>query len=163
VVVPFDASRLARDGVDVVSTAKFLKATYGIATVDTKGQFDNRDHHNALRNFVQAGVSEHERLTIMERMLGGRVEKAKSGLPWAGNPPVGRASPPDGKRAGTWSLSDTGRKLALLLERYADGEPLKDLYRQYGFYSEGHVLNIIRDGQLAARPYVVTFHTPEIG
>src|SRR5262245_45453168 len=55
VIVPFDATRFARDGVDIVSTAKFLKATYGIHTVDSKGQFDNRDHRNALRNFVSAG------------------------------------------------------------------------------------------------------------
>jgi site-specific DNA recombinase len=162
-VVPFDATRLARDGTDIMSTAKMLKSVYGIFVVDAKGQLDTRDHRHALQNFVHAGVSEHERLTIMERMLYGRVDKARCGLPWAGNPPVGRVFTPDGKKAGTWSLSATGRNLALLLERYAGGEPLSGLYRQYGFYSEGHVLNIIRGGQLAARPYVVTFHSPEVG
>src|SRR5262245_27550814 len=62
VVVPYREARLSRDGVDMVTTAKFLKATYGINVVDAAGQFDNRDHRNTLRNFVHAGVSEHERL-----------------------------------------------------------------------------------------------------
>src|SRR5262245_52859985 len=59
VVVPFDFTRFARDGVDIVSTAKVLKAELGIHVVDAKRQFDNRDHRNALRNFVFAGASEH--------------------------------------------------------------------------------------------------------
>src|SRR4051794_35878514 len=29
ILVPFDATRFARDGVDIVSTAKFLKAQFG--------------------------------------------------------------------------------------------------------------------------------------
>src|SRR5262249_6310272 len=99
-LVPYDATRLARDGVDIVSTAKVLKADFGIHVVDAKGQFDNRDYRNVLRNFVQAGVSEHERLTIMERMLGARVAKARAGLPWTGHPPFGRAFRKTGKDAG---------------------------------------------------------------
>jgi DNA invertase Pin-like site-specific DNA recombinase len=163
VVVPFDATRLARDGVDIVSTAKVLKATFGVFVVDSKGQFDNRDHRNALRNFVQAGVSEHERLTIMERMLGGRIKNAQDGIPWCKNLPVGRDFHVTGKRTGQWGISETGRKLAALLARYAAGEPMTALVREYGFHDSAHVLRHVRDGQLAARPYVVTFHTPDIG
>jgi DNA invertase Pin-like site-specific DNA recombinase len=37
IVVPFDATRLARDGVDIVSTAKVLKADFGVFVVDAKG------------------------------------------------------------------------------------------------------------------------------
>jgi DNA invertase Pin-like site-specific DNA recombinase len=169
-VVPFDATRLARDGVDVVSTAKTLKATFGIHVVDAKGQFDNRDHRNALRNFVQAGVSEHERLSIMERTLGGRVAKAQADLPWAGNPPFGRewvkSCGCDRKckcGQGRWQVSERGRSLVALLKRYVAGEPLRALAEAAGFYGPTHVFNIIRQAQLAARPFVVTFNTPEIG
>ena len=55
-IVPFDATRFARDGVDIVSTAKFLKTEFGIFVVDAKNQFDNRSHRNSLRNFAQAGA-----------------------------------------------------------------------------------------------------------
>lgn len=170
IIVPFDATRFARDGVDVVTTAKFLKATYGIPTVDSKGQFDNRDHRNALRNFVHAGVSEHERLTIMERMLKGRIAKAREGLPWDGNLPVGRTyhktcgcTARKCKCKGEWFITDQGRAIAELLTRYADGEPLRTLRGEYGYKDEAHIIRHIREGQLAAVPFVVTFNSPEIG
>jgi len=92
IVVPFDVTRFARDGVDIVGNAKALKAKLGIYVVDAKGQFDNRDHRNALRNFVHAGVSEHERLSIMERTIGGRVRRAEEGLPWCARCPASRRS-----------------------------------------------------------------------
>lgn len=163
IVVPFDATRLARDGVDIVSTAKVLKSEFGVFVVDAKGQFDNRDHRNALRNFVQAGVSEHERLTIMERMLGGRIAKAKAGLQWSGNAPIGRQFRKTGKSSGEWSVTDVGRNLATLLTRYVAGESLTNLAREYGYCNPAAVMRHVREGQLAAQPYVVTFHTPEIG
>ena len=99
VVVPFDTARFARDGVDVVSTAKMLKGTYGVPTVDARGGFDNRSHHNTLRNYVEAGVAEDERLRIMERMIGGRVAKAQAGLRWGANLPVGRTFTPSASNA----------------------------------------------------------------
>jgi DNA invertase Pin-like site-specific DNA recombinase len=89
-IVFYDATRLGRDGVDILSTAKFLKENFGIHTVDTKRQFDSRDRRKVLTNFVHAGVAEDERLRIMERMLGARVANAKKGIPWAGNPPIER-------------------------------------------------------------------------
>jgi DNA invertase Pin-like site-specific DNA recombinase len=174
VVVPFDAKRFARDGVDIVHTAKFLKANFGICTVDAKGQFDNRDHRNALRNFVEAGVSEHERLTIMERTIGGRVKRAKAGLQWSGEPPVGRQFVADvlpsgktSKTSGTWSVTEQGRRIAQLLQSYLGGKALKDLAKEYGFSSAEVVMRWVRDGQLSGgspdHPYVVTFNAPEIG
>jgi DNA invertase Pin-like site-specific DNA recombinase len=170
IVVPFDATRFARDGVDIVSTAKFLKTTYGIPTVDSKGQFDNRDHRNSLRNFVQAGVSEHERLTIMERMIGGRVQKAKAGVQWSGHCPIGRtftpALLPNGKKSktdGTWSVNDRGRALAALLQRYVEGESLYTLVKEYGFTDPENVRRIVQEGQLAAKPYIATFNAADIG
>jgi site-specific DNA recombinase len=86
VLVPYDAKRFGRDGVDILNDARFLKANCGVFVVDTRGQFDNRDHRNALRNFVEAGVSEQERLTIRERTIGGRIHRAKEGKPWCSVP-----------------------------------------------------------------------------
>lgn len=162
VLVPYDAKRFARDGVDIMSTAKLLKAEFGVPVVDSRGQFDNRDHRNVLRNFVEAGVSEAERLSIMERTVGARVQRAKDGLLWCNNPPVGRQFTPTGKQSGEWSLSDQGRKLAALLARYAGGESLGDLCREYSV-PKGSVIRNVHNGQLAGRPYVAVFDSPEIG
>jgi DNA invertase Pin-like site-specific DNA recombinase len=170
IVVPFDATRFARDGVDIVSTAKVLKSTYGIFTVDARGGFDNRTHRNTLRNFVEAGVAEDERLRIMERNIGGRIRKAQEGLRWNSTLPIGRHWEPEllpsgkpSKTEGTWSINDTGRKLRELLERYADGESMTKLVKEYGFPSEQLVHRWIREGQLAGDPYIVRFNCPEIG
>jgi site-specific DNA recombinase len=181
ILVPYDAKRFARDGVDIMDTAKMLKGTFGVVVVDSKGQFDNRDHRNTLRNFVEAGVSEHERLTIMERTLGARVKKARAGLPWSGNPPFGRVYRKTCgcvrkcKCVGEWQVDERGKAMEALLKEYVSGKPytardgqdlsysLKELAPRYGFYSASHVQSIIHNGQLAARPYVVVFNTPEIG
>jgi site-specific DNA recombinase len=169
-IVFYDASRLGRDGVDILSTAKFLKGNFGIHSVDTKRQFDSRDRRKVLTNFVHAGVAEDERLRIMERMLGARVARAKAGLPWAGNPPVGRAYRKTcgctkdcrcGK--GEWYVTEQGKRIAELLTRYANGELLRNLHKEYGYLREEHVIRHIREGQLSAAPFVVTFNSPEVG
>jgi site-specific DNA recombinase len=188
VIVPFDTSRFARDGVDVVSTAKVLKEQYGIVTVDSKGQFDNRSHRNAMGNFVHAGMAEANRLYGMEQMLTGRVARAKAGLPWCRCPPFGRqwrrtcgcTKALRGEKCrcgkGEWVVGEKGRALAALLEEYVSGRPyvagdpeyqaatgLRELAPKYGFRSGTRVQEIVHTSQLAARPYVVTFDTPEIG
>ncbi len=61
-VVVFDITRLARDGAEIISCAKFLDETFGIHVVDSKGTFDTRDKRQSLLRFVHAGVSEHERI-----------------------------------------------------------------------------------------------------
>ena len=101
----------------------------------------------------------------MERMVGGRIEKAKAGLMWAGKPPFGRkfTKSATDKNSGTWSITDEGRKLAALLVRYAEGELLSDLVPEYGFGSNHAVLHMVRESQLSASPYVVTFDSSEIG
>jgi DNA invertase Pin-like site-specific DNA recombinase len=91
IIVFYDATRFGRDGLDILNTAKSLKQLYGIHTVDAKRQFDSRDRRKVLTNFIHAGVAEDERIRILERVLGGRVKCAQSGLPWAGFAPVGRA------------------------------------------------------------------------
>jgi DNA invertase Pin-like site-specific DNA recombinase len=38
VIVPYDATRFARDGCDIIYNAKVLKNTYGVYVVDTQGK-----------------------------------------------------------------------------------------------------------------------------
>jgi len=163
IIVPFDVTRFARDGCDIIFNARFLKKTFGIHVVDTKNNFDTRDHRKTLSNFVQAGVSEDERLRIMERMIGGRIECAERyGVPWTPNLPWGRGFKHTGKQSGEWNITDKGRQFAELVQRYADGESLTALAPQYGFKWPQYVCRIIRECQLSGT-YIAKFHSPDIG
>jgi DNA invertase Pin-like site-specific DNA recombinase len=158
ILVPFDASRLARDGVDIVSTAKVLKSEFGIYVVDSKGQFDNRDHRKTLLNFVHAGLSEDERLRIMERTLGGRIKKAQEGKPWCNHPPIGRAYD---KEKEHWYVTDKGRDIKEVLRRYVDGESLISLCREFGIARTSKISAWVWHGQLSG-VYKARFRESEI-
>jgi hypothetical protein len=93
VVAPYDAARFARAGVDIVSTARLLKSTYGIPVVDARGGFDNRSHRNTLRNFVEAGVAEDERLPA--------CPSAEAGSRWASSRGAGSSPTPGGRSPGS--------------------------------------------------------------
>jgi site-specific DNA recombinase len=161
VIVPWDVTRFARDGCDIMDTAKFLKTNFGIHVVDSKGQFDTRDHRRTLTNFIHAGVAEDEKLRILERVIGGRIRRAQEGLPWTANPPAGREFKRTGKHSGAWRVSAAGKRLRELLTRYAKGEPLKALAPAYGFKSIAAVSRIIHRSQLSGI-YVATFNCPDI-
>ncbi|MFB0553718.1 MAG: recombinase family protein [Phycisphaerae bacterium] len=158
IIVPYDVTRFARDGCDIISNSSFLKKTFGVDVVDTKS-FDTRDRHRIIANYTQAGVAEWERLNIMERTIGGRIEKARNGLPWARNLPVGRGYDKDN---GNWYITEHGYKLSELLTRYADGERLKLLAIEYGIKSAQTITRNVREGQLSGT-YYANFHSPEIG
>jgi len=158
VIVPYDISRFARDGVDILSSAKFLKSDYGIFTVDTKGCFDNRHSRNTLTNIVHAGASEHERLSIMERMLGGRIRKAKEGKPWSASPPIGRAYDKESEK---WFITDKGRAIAAILARYIEGESLRQLCKEFGNIPSQKISEYVHHGQLSGT-YVARFNAPDI-
>lgn len=161
IVVVYDIKRFSRDGADIIRNSGRLRKEFGVHVVDTKNQFDTRDRRNALINYVHAGVSEQERLDIMERMIGGRVRRAKDGLPWSGNRPAGRDFKETDKHAGYWYVTERGEQIREMLTRYADGEPLKELAPEYGFSSPAVVLTFVRSSQLSG-PYVATFNAPEI-
>lgn len=158
VVLVYDITRFARSGADIIVQAQFLRDTFGIYVVDTKGQFDSRSARNVLINHVHAGVSEHERLSIMERMIGGRIARAKEGRPWCGYPPYGRAYD---ESAGAWHLTPEGAALGGMCERYAAGERLTDIHREYGFNSPAAARRVMREGQLSG-PVKARFNAPEI-
>jgi DNA invertase Pin-like site-specific DNA recombinase len=161
-IVCWDITRFARDGVDIVNNAKFLKTNFGVHIVDSKGQFDTRDHRHTLTNFVQAGVAEQEKQRILERVIGGRIRRAQQGLPWTPKLPAGRGFNRTSKESGTWFVNEQGEKLKALLTRYADGEPLKALQSEYGFNSVAALSRIIHDSQLSG-VYQATFDCPDIG
>lgn len=159
IIVPFDVSRFARDGVDVLGRAKYLKEDHGVHVVDTKGGFDSRPGGNILLNFVHAGVSEYERLKIMERMIGGRVANAKNGLPWSGKKPFGRTF--DAK-TGKWFVNERGNRFRQMLERYVKGEGFTTLLKEFTEFScHAVVLSFIHNSKISG-PYIKEFNIPEI-
>jgi len=158
-IVVYDVTRFARDGVDILGQAKFLRQAFGIHVVDTKGRFDSRSSGNTLLNFVHAGLSEDERLRIMDRTIRGRIRRAEEGKPWSGNKPFGRDFDP---ATGKWSVNERGRRMRQLLERYAAGERIHDLLREFTEFSSSRlVLSFIRSAQLSG-VYVKEFNIPEL-
>jgi site-specific DNA recombinase len=155
-VVVYDITRFARDGFDIIDNARFLKANHSIHVVDTKLQFDNRSHRNSLQNFLHAGVSEHERLSIMERTIGGRIAKAQQGLPW-GSLPLGREY-----TGGKWVVNDKGQAVAEIMRRFLKGELLAALCREYGVSSPNRVYKWVNDQQIAG-VYVARIKCDELG
>jgi site-specific DNA recombinase len=160
VVVCYQISRWGRDGADIIESSRTLKRDFGVDVVETAGSFDTRDRTNALMNFVGAGVAEHERLTILQRTMSGRMAKARQGLPWCGKPPAGRAF--DAER-GMWYLTEYGRQIAAALRRYADGTPTKTLAEELGRpHFKSLLPRWVSEGTLEA-PYRVHFQSADIG
>ncbi len=157
VVVVYDISRFARDGFDILESARTLNREYGIHVVDTKGQFDTRNPRRVLNNYIFAGVAEDERLRIMERTARGRIARAKEGRPWSGTPPVGRAYDKDKKE---WYVTDKGKAIADLLRRYLDGEGTSRLARGMGV-NPSKISEWVHHGNLAS-PCKVRFRFPDL-
>lgn len=151
IIVVYDITRFARDAADIIGESRFLKSNFGIHVIDTKG-YDTRDHRNILMNFVKAGVSEAEKLTIMERVIGGRISNAENGLPWTGSYPVGRGFEWADKKktSGKWFINEKGERLQKVLERYVQGEPLTTLAREFGFAGPQTINAAVRNGQLSS-------------
>jgi len=160
IVVIYDITRFARDGSDIIGESRFLKRSLDIDVIDTKG-YDTRKRQNTLMNFVKAGVSEEERLSILDRMIKGRISRARNGLPWSAKPPAGRAFKRTGELSGSWYITEGGKKLAALLQRYADGEPLKSLAAEYGFLCSATINRNIHQSQLSGI-YHAVFNAPDI-
>ncbi|GAG83314.1 unnamed protein product, partial [marine sediment metagenome] len=159
-IVCCDITRFARDGLDILTTAKLLKQ-YDIHVIDAQGSFDTRDHHKVMTNYVFAGMSEAERLSIMGRMIGGRMEKAKQGKLWCPHPPFGREWIKTGKHTGYWRISEAGLRLRKALQRYVRGEQLAPLAEEYGFANAQTISQAVRSSQLSG-VYVATFKAKEI-
>jgi site-specific DNA recombinase len=124
VIVAYDVTRFARDGVDILNNAKFLRENFSVHVVDTKGSFDSRPGGNVLLNFVHAGVSEYERIKILERTTNGRIRKAQNGEPWSAHLPFGRGYDKNTKK---WFITERGHRYRQLLERYVGGESFHEL------------------------------------
>jgi len=158
VVVVFDVSRFSRDGFDILGSSRTLKQDFGIDVLDTKGHFDTRDRRNVLTNFIHAGVSEYERLAIMERTTCGQIRTAQNGKPWSSHPPIGRAYD---EESGRWYVTEKGKAIATLLSRYVDGEGLTALCREFGISSRAKISGWVWRSQLAGI-YKARFQRPEI-
>ena len=162
ILVIHDIDRFGRNGREIVDNAYLLKENFDVHVVDTKGKFDTRKSRHTLLNFIHAGLADDERLRIMERTIGGRIEKAKNGLPWSPKLPKGRGFKETGKNKGEWFITEEGKQLRELLIRYTNGEPVKPLAREYGITSTQTITRNVRESQLSGT-YYAKFHSPEIG
>lgn len=133
IIAVYKVDRFARDGLDILNTAKALKRDHGVTVIDVAGNFGK----NVLTDFIHAGLAEQERLTIMERTTRGKIATAKAGRPLATRPdllPFGRAWVWDNKKAKLGHFEvDVAKRDALreVAERYIRGESLPvlaDLY-----------------------------------
>lgn len=159
VVLVADIDRLARDGFDILGTTRTLKREFGVDTLDCKGPFDTRDRRRGLINFLQAGIAEDERLRIAERTITGRMRRAAEGLPWTGRAarPVGRDWDAEQQQ---WYVTDRGKAIAKLVQRYLAGEGTTKLARELGV-TPSKLGSWINHGQLCG-PYVAHFVCPEL-
>ena len=162
IIVPYDATRFARDGLDILNSAKFLKDNYGKYVVDTRNTFDNLTKNNVIKNFVHAGLSEYERLNILTRTKGGIIANAKAGLPWTGSYIVGRTFiwTDKKRRQGKWKISERGEIIKKILERFDRGESLRALVKEFGISSPQIIYQAVRNGQLSGI-YKVKFTSKE--
>ena len=164
VVVIYDIDRFARDGSDIITQSNLLKKNFAVDTVDTKNNFDTRDHQKVMMKFVHAGMAEQERLGILDRTIKGRIATAKNGTPWTPKFPAGREFIYTDKKnkVGYWQISEYGYTLQKLLLKYANGESLKSLAKEYGIKSAQNICRNVRQSQLSGI-YQVTFKSPLIG
>lgn len=135
VVLVFDLTRFGRDGMSVLESARTLAREYGVHVLDTKGQFDTRDRTRTLSNFVTAGLTEDERLRILERTKRGKIAWAKrTGAPVTTKRPFGRIWKVTGRKGsdGVW-LVDEEKKAMIedCARRYLRGESLPALAKEY--------------------------------
>ena len=168
IAVVYQISRWGRDGTDIMDSARTLQRDFGIDVVDTAGQFDTRDRTNRIGRFIFAGLSEQERVHILQRTLSGRIARAKAGLPWCGAAPTGRAYDQEAQK---WVVTDKGREIARLLKKYAEGASVAALGREFEkFLGKKFTKNYfktlfskwVREAQLTG-PYTVHFTSDEIG
>jgi site-specific DNA recombinase len=163
IVVIYAIDRFARDGSDIISESKVLKRNFGVDVIDTKG-FDTRDPRNVMMNFVRAGMSQEERLRIMERTIRARIHNAENGMQWSPKLPFGRDFIKTDKHSGEWQISEDGKKIKTILESYVnDNKSFRELAREHGILSGQHITRLVREAQLAASPYKAIFNSPDIG
>jgi site-specific DNA recombinase len=129
-LVVFDVKRFGRDGADIIASCRTLSRIHEVYVVDTKGTFDTRDPRRVLANYVQAGVAEEERLSILERTKTGKIANAKNNRPNGPRLPHGRLWD---KEAKEWSV-DPEKKAAIedAAKRYLAGESMDVLAEEVG-------------------------------
>lgn len=156
-IIVYDMKRFGRDGLDILNTAKYLSSECGVNVVPVQGSFDIQDRRKTIISYLEAGISEDEKISIMDRLIGGRIEKAKKGLRWSPKLPTGRGYERISKDEGRWFINDEGRKLLKVLTEYADGVGMKELALKYNYPSSMSITRKIREGQLTGI-YKAEFH-----
>jgi site-specific DNA recombinase len=167
-VVVYAISRWGRDGAGIIDSAQTLQREFGVDVVETAGQFDTRNRTNPIGRFISAGFAEQERIVILDRTMKGRIDRAREGKPWGGQPILGRMWDDTNKK---WVITEQGREIAAMMMRYAKGESVAVLGREYEkkhavrlkpHYFRGLFSKWMHKGKLAG-PVTVHFNARDIG
>lgn len=161
IIIVYDMKRFGRDGLDILNNAKYLSSKCGVNVVPVQGSFDIQDRRKTIISYLEAGISEDEKISIMDRLIGGRIEKAKEGLRWSPKLPTGRGYERISKTEGRWFVNDEGKQLKEILTRYANGEGMKKLALEYNYPSAVSITRKIREGQLTGI-YKAEFHCKDL-
>lgn len=102
--------------------------------------------------------AQNERFSIMERTQRGRIKRAREGLPWSANPPVGRDYDEEKK---VWYVTEKGREIKELILRYLEGEKSFQLCHELGV-PPVKISQWVHYGQIAG-VYKARFHCPDFG
>ena len=148
IVIVKDMKRFGRDGLDTLLISNRLYKDFGVNVVPVQGSFDIQDRRKILNTFLEAGLSQDEKIQIIDRMQGGKIAKAKAGLRWCPMLPVGRGYERISKTQGRWFINEQGRQLKEILEKYVNGESMRNLAKKYGYPSERSITRIVRQSQL---------------
>ncbi|QDT76024.1 recombinase family protein [Lacipirellula limnantheis] len=145
ILVVYDITRFGRDGFDILDSARTLSRDFSVHVVATAGGYDTRSKNNILANFAAAGMSEFERVRIVERLNAGKIATAQKGIPTNGRVPWGRTFD---KKTGKWGLDKAKQKtMERIAKRYLNGTPLPHLAAEFGIpYVTLHKVLMTRSG-----------------
>lgn len=124
VLIVFSLSRFGRNARELLDNHNFLKEL-GIELLIVKENVDSSTTSGKLMLGLLSVLAEWEKDIIAERMLGGKIHKARKGIPTSGSYPIGRTFD---KETQKWSLDTTvAQVLQWAASEYLNGQSLKEL------------------------------------
>lgn len=117
VLIIYSLSRFGRNATEILQNYDLIK-DFGIQLVSIKEGIDFSTTYGKAMYGMFGVMAELEKEMIKERMLGGRIAKAKKGIPTVGSKPFGRTF---NRETGKWILDENKAELI----RWAAGEYIK--------------------------------------
>jgi len=123
VLIVFSLSRFGRNARELLGNHNFLKEL-GIELLIVKENVDSSTTTGKLMLGLFSVLAEWEKDIIAERMLEGKISKARKGIPASGAYPIGRTFD---KETLKWSLDETiAKALQWAASEYLNGGSLRD-------------------------------------